>query len=354
MVKTTNNGQFTPDGKTVLITGGTGSFGQTMVRQLLERGFEEIRVFSRDECKQEEMRVRMSEPRLKFYIGDVRNRSSVDIAMEGVDLVFHAAALKQVPSCEFFPIEAVQTNIIGSNNVIDSAVKAKANCIVCLGTDKAVYPVNAMGMTKALMEKIAQASARRLDESDTRICSVRYGNVMYSRGSVIPLFIRQIKESVPLTVTDPNMTRFMLPLRDSVQLVEFAFANARQGDIFIKKAPACTVGELARALLELFGCNCEIKTIGMRHGEKLHETLASLAEVQRAEDMGDFLRIPMDDRDLNYAKYFTEGESVEPQLHDYDSESTKQLSLPEIKELLLSLPEIQSELSQHGPLVNRH
>ena len=333
--------------KTALITGGTGSFGKTMTGQLLKKGYGEVRIFSRDEWKQEEMRVRMAENRLKFYIGDVRNRASVDAAMEGVDLVFHAAALKQVPSCEFFPIEAVQTNVLGSHNVIESAVKAKAECVVCLGTDKAVYPVNAMGMTKALMEKTAQAIARRLKESDTRVCSVRYGNVMYSRGSVIPLFVQQIKDRAPLTITDPKMTRFMLPLRDSVELVEFAFEHGRQGDVFIKKAPACTIGDLAKAILELFQSNCEIKAIGMRHGEKLHETLASVQEIRRAEDMGSFLRIQMDDRDLNYSKYFTEGDVLEAEVRDYDSDSTAQLSLSEVKELLLSLPEVQAELSQH-------
>lgn len=333
--------------KTALITGGTGSFGKTMTGQLLKKGYGEVRIFSRDEWKQEEMRVRMAENRLKFYIGDVRNRASVDAAMDGVDLVFHAAALKQVPSCEFFPIEAVQTNILGSHNVIESAVKAKAECVVCLGTDKAVYPVNAMGMTKALMEKTAQSIARRLKESDTRVCSVRYGNVMYSRGSVIPLFVQQIKDRAPLTITDPNMTRFMLPLRDSVELVEFAFEHGRQGDVFIKKAPACTIGDLAKAILELFQSNCEIKAIGMRHGEKLHETLASVQEIRRAEDMGSFLRIQMDDRDLNYSKYFTEGDVLEAEVRDYDSDSTAQLSLSEVKELLLSLPEVQAELSQH-------
>lgn len=333
--------------KTALITGGTGSFGKTMTGQLLKKGYGEVRIFSRDEWKQEEMRVRMAENRLKFYIGDVRNRASVDAAMEGVDLVFHAAALKQVPSCEFFPIEAVQTNILGSHNVIESAVKAKAECVVCLGTDKAVYPVNAMGMTKALMEKTAQAIARRLKESDTRVCSVRYGNVMYSRGSVIPLFVQQIKDRAPLTITDPKMTRFMLPLRDSVELVEFAFEHGRQGDVFIKKAPACTIGDLAKAILELFQSNCEINAIGMRHGEKLHETLASVQEIRRAEDMGSFLRIQMDDRDLNYSKYFTEGDVLEAEVRDYDSDSTAQLSLSEVKELLLSLPEVQAELSQY-------
>ncbi|MFO0940336.1 MAG: SDR family NAD(P)-dependent oxidoreductase [Pirellulales bacterium] len=335
---------FDPSGKTVLITGGTGSFGQTMAKHLLEQGYEQVRIFSRDEWKQEEMRVRLAEPRLKFYIGDVRNRSSVEMAMDGVDLVFHAAALKQVPSCEFFPMEAVQTNIIGSSNVVESAIAAKVQCVVCLGTDKAVYPVNAMGMSKALMEKVAQSYARRLENEETRICSVRYGNVMYSRGSVIPLFIRQIRDGGPITVTDPAMTRFMLPLRDSVALVDFAFRHAKQGDIFIKKAAACTIADLISALQELFGSSVPIKKIGLRHGEKLHEALASVSEVHRAEDMGDFLRIPMDERDLNYTRFFTEGEDVEPQEHDYDSQSTKQLSIDGVKQLLLSLPEIQVDL----------
>ena len=333
-----------PAGKTVLITGGTGSFGQTMASHLLSQGYEQIRIFSRDEWKQEEMRIRLAEPRLKFYIGDIRDRSSIQHAMDGVDLVFHAAALKQVPSCEFFPLEAVRTNVIGSQNVIESAIAARAECVVCLGTDKAVYPVNAMGMTKALMEKVAQSFARQLDPQETRVCSVRYGNVMYSRGSVIPLFVKQIREGLPLTITDPGMTRFLLPLRDSVRLVEFAFEQGRQGDVFIKKAAACTILDLATALKELFQSDVPIEVIGVRHGEKLHEALASVGELQRAEDLGDFLRIPMDDRDLNYAKYFTEGEQVEPQLHDYDSESTRQLSIAEVKELLLSLPEMQREL----------
>ncbi|QDT10111.1 SDR family NAD(P)-dependent oxidoreductase [Planctomycetes bacterium K23_9] len=343
--------KFKPDGKTVLITGGTGSFGKTMVKHLLSRGYEEIRIFSRDECKQEEMRVQMSEPRLKFYIGDIRNRESVDAAMEGVDLVFHAAALKQVPSCEFFPMEAVATNIIGSNNVLESAVKAKVECVVCLGTDKAVYPVNTMGMTKAVMEKVAQSVARRLDDHETRVCSVRYGNVMCSRGSVIPLFVRQIREGNPLTLTDPEMTRFMLPLRDSVSLVEFAFENAQQGDVFIKKAAACSLMTLAQAMLQLFESNSEIKSIGERHGEKMHEALASVAEIRRSEDMGDFLRIPMDDRDLNYSNFFTKGQKSDTKLQDYSSDSTEQLSVQQMKDLLLSLPEIQADLRQDGLLV---
>jgi len=255
-----------PEEKTVLITGGTGSFGKTMVKHLLKQGYKQIRIFSRDEWKQEDMRVHMAEPRLKFYIGDVRNRSSVDAAMEGVDLVFHAAALKQVPSCEFFPMQAVETNIIGSNNVIESAVTNEVECVVVLGTDKAVYPVNAMGMTKAVMEKVAQSVARRLTDKDntTRICSVRYGNVMYSRGSVIPLFVRQIREGKPITVTAKDMSRFMMPLSDSVRLVEFAFQNARQGDIFVKKAAACTIGMLAQAINELFQSDVKINV--RRHG----------------------------------------------------------------------------------------
>jgi UDP-N-acetylglucosamine 4,6-dehydratase/5-epimerase len=333
------------DGQTVLVTGGTGSFGQTMARRLLERGYEEVRILSRDEWKQEEMRIRFADKRLKFYIGDIRSRASVDAAMDGVDLVFHAAALKQVPSCEFFPMEAVNTNVTGSFNVIESAVAHDVKACVCLGTDKAVYPVNAMGMTKAIMEKVAQSIARRLEADGTRICSVRYGNVMYSRGSVIPLFIRQIRLGEPITVTDPRMTRFMLPLLDSVELVEFAFRHGQQGDIFIKKAPACTIETLAVALKELFQSDVPIRCIGTRHGEKQHEALASVAEMGRAEDMGDFLRIPMDDRDLNYAKYFSEGEAIEPQLGDYDSSTTRHLTVDEMKSLLLSLPEIQSELS---------
>lgn len=323
-----------------------------MAKHLLDQGYEQIRIFSRDEWKQEDMRVRMAEPRLKFYIGDVRSRASVDAAMEGVDLVFHAAALKQVPSCEFFPMQAVETNIIGSNNVIESAVAHKVECVVVLGTDKAVYPVNAMGMTKAVMEKVAQSVARRLDENETRVCSVRYGNVMYSRGSVIPLFVRQIREGQPITVTETEMSRFMMPLRDSVKLVEFAFQNARQGDVFVKKAAACTIGRLAQALKEIFESDTEIKSIGIRHGEKMFEALASCAEVQRAEDMGDFLRIPMDERDLNYNRFFVEGENSIHTTQDYDSHTTDQLTLEEVKELLLSLPEIQADLTEFGTAAN--
>lgn len=333
------------DEKTVLITGGTGSFGKTMADYLLEHGCIEIRILSRDETKQEEMRIAYGRPELKFYIGDVRDRQSVDKAMRGVDLVFHAAALKQVPSCEFFPLEAVKTNILGSQNVIDSAVEAGVKSVVCLSTDKAVMPVNAMGMSKALMEKTAQAASRQLGEGETTVSCVRYGNVMCSRGSVIPLFIKQIKEGKPLTITESSMTRFMLSLPDAIELVNFAFENARQGDIFIKKAPACTVKLLAETLLEMFDANNELRIIGMRHGEKLYETLASREELRRSEDMGDYYRVSFDDRDLNYGKYFTEGDVEEAATDDYHSHNTYQLNKQELKELLLTLPEVRAELN---------
>ncbi|NAW34729.1 SDR family NAD(P)-dependent oxidoreductase [Halomonas alimentaria] len=332
------------DAKTVLITGGTGSFGKTMANYLLDRGCKEIRILSRDEAKQEEMRIAYGRPELKFYIGDVRDRQSVDKAMRGVDLVFHAAALKQVPSCEFFPLEAVKTNILGSQNVIDSAVEAGVKSVVCLSTDKAVMPVNAMGMTKALMEKTAQAASRQLGEGETTVSCVRYGNVMCSRGSVIPLFIKQIKEGKPLTITEASMTRFMLSLPDAIELVNFAFENARQGDIFIKKAPACTVKLLAETLLDMFGADNELRVIGMRHGEKLYETLASREELRRSEDMGDYYRVSFDDRDLNYGKYFTEGDVEEAAVDDYHSHNTYQLNKHELKELLLTLPEVRDAL----------
>jgi UDP-N-acetylglucosamine 4,6-dehydratase/5-epimerase len=331
--------------KTVLVTGGTGSFGCTMVKQLLRKGCREVRVLSRDEWKQEEMRIKLADSRLKFYIGDVRCRDSVDNVMRGVDLVFHAAALKQVPSCEFFPLQAVQTNILGSSNVIESAIQNYVECVVCLGTDKAVYPVNAMGMTKALMEKVVQAAARRISSSsETRICSVRYGNVMYSRGSVIPLFVRQIKQNKPLTVTEPLMTRFMMPLDESVALVEYAFDHAEQGDIFIKKAVSATIETLVQALKNLFGSTSTVTRIGMRHGEKMHEMLASAEELRRAQDMGDYFRIRMDDRDLDYSKYVTEGDPELETNEDYSSHTTQLLSVSEMEELLVSLPEIRQEL----------
>ncbi len=330
--------------KTILITGGTGSFGHELLDTIMDKDFKEVRIFSRDELKQEHMRVQLNNPRVKFYIGDVRDRDSVDQAMKGVDLVFHAAALKQVPSCEFFPIQAVLTNILGSHNVVESAVQHKIESVVCLGTDKAVYPVNAMGMTKALMEKVSQAACRSLTEKDTLISCVRYGNVMCSRGSVIPLFIKQIKEKKPITVTDAGMTRFLLPLPEAIKLVLFAFLHAKQGDIFVKKAPACTVGDLAAALKELFKSDVPVKSIGIRHGEKIYETLATIEELRRADDMGDYFRVSMDSRDMNYNKYFTEGDKKEAQLTDYTSHNTKRLNVKEVKEMLLKLPEVVSEM----------
>lgn len=330
--------------KTILITGGTGSFGHELLDTIVDKDYKEVRIFSRDELKQEHMRIQLNNPKVKFYIGDVRDRDSVDQAMKGVDLVFHAAALKQVPSCEFFPIQAVLTNILGSHNVVESAVQHKIESVVCLGTDKAVYPVNAMGMTKALMEKVSQAACRGLGEKDTRVSCVRYGNVMCSRGSVIPLFIKQLREKKPITVTDAGMTRFLLPLPEAIKLVLFAFSHAKQGDIFIKKAPACTVGDLATALKELFKSEVPVKSIGIRHGEKIYETLATIEELRRAEDMGDYFRVSMDGRDLNYNKYFTEGDKKEALLSDYTSHNTKRLSVKEVKEMLLKLPEVVSEL----------
>ncbi len=330
--------------KTILITGGTGSFGHELLDTIIDKEYKEVRIFSRDELKQEHMRIQLNNPKVKFYIGDVRDRDSVDQAMKGVDMVFHAAALKQVPSCEFFPIQAVMTNILGSHNVVESAVHHKIESVVCLGTDKAVYPVNAMGMTKALMEKVSQAACRGLGETDTRISCVRYGNVMCSRGSVIPLFIKQIKEKKPITVTDAGMTRFLLPLPEAIKLVLFAFSHAKQGDIFIKKAPACTVGDLAQALKELFKSDVPVKSIGIRHGEKIYETLTTIEELRRAEDMGDYFRVRMDGRDLNYNKYFTEGDKKETLLSDYTSHNTKRLSVKEVKALLLKLPEVVAEL----------
>jgi len=327
-----------------LVTGGTGSFGKTVTRYLLDKGVREVRVFSRDEAKQDQMRTDFDDTRVKFYIGDVREYQSIKGAIAGVDYVFHAAALKQVPSCEFFPMQAVKTNVYGSDNVIKAAVHHKVKRVVCLSTDKAVMPVNAMGMTKALMEKTAQAAARSLGPGDTVISCVRYGNVMCSRGSVIPLFIRQIKEGKPLTVTEPSMTRFMLALRDAIDLVEFAFLHGGQGDIYIKKAPACTVQDLAEALLELFKANNPMQVIGMRHGEKLYETLATSEELQRADDLGGYFRVRLDSRDLNYAKYFTEGDPEEIMTDDYHSHNTVQLDKAQVKELLLSLPEVQAEL----------
>ena len=336
--------------QTCLITGGTGSFGKTMLRAMLDDGVSEVRIFSRDEEKQDALRNQLADPRVRYYIGDVRDRGSVDRAMAGVDAVFHAAALKQVPSCEFFPLEAVRTNIIGSENVIRSAIEAGVGNVVCLSTDKAVHPINAMGMSKAMMEKHAQAAARELGaQGQTIVSCVRYGNVMYSRGSVIPLFIRQIKEGKPITLTEPKMTRFLMPLRDSVELVRFAFKHARQGDLFIKKAPASTIADLATALTQLFGVpNHEIKVIGWRHAEKLYETLATEQELATAQDMGDYWRLQLDERDLNYSSYFSEGDTEIAPQEDFHSHNTQQLSVEEVKELLLSLPEVRAELEAHG------
>jgi UDP-N-acetylglucosamine 4,6-dehydratase len=337
-------------GKTVLITGGTGSFGNAFVDYLRPLGCAEIRIFSRDELKQELMRVALGDSRLRFYIGDVRDRTGVDVVMRGVDYVFHAAALKQVPSCEFFPMQAVLTNVQGSSNVLEAAFANKVKRVVCLSTDKAVYPINAMGMTKALMEKVAQAAARRWPKGTTLVNSVRYGNVMCSRGSVIPLFMRQLREGKPLTVTVPEMTRFLLPLPQAIELVAFAFFHGNQGDLFVRKAPACTVGALARALVNIFKSKAPIQVIGVRHGEKLFETLATREELAKAEDMGDYFRVPMDDRDLNYSKYFTEGDTKMPSLPDYTSHSTEQLDVPEVERLLLTLPEVRAELAAAGCL----
>lgn len=336
------------DSATVLITGGTGSFGNALLDLLMQSKVKQIRIFSRDELKQEHMRIRYNDARLRFYIGDVRDRASLDSAMGGVDYVFHAAALKQVPSCEFFPAQAVQTNVTGSANVIESAITSRVKKVVCLSTDKAVYPVNVMGMTKALMEKITVAAARAANEGETILSSVRYGNVMYSRGSVIPLFIEQIKAGKSLTLTVPEMTRFLLPLSHAIELVTFAFEHANQGDLFIKKAPACTVEILAHALKELFASEAPLRIIGMRHGEKIYETLATREELAKAEDMGDYFRVPMDDRDLNYGKYFTEGDSGEASLDDYHSHNTQRLNLMQVKELLLTLPEVRSQLQDAG------
>ncbi|RIV76038.1 SDR family NAD(P)-dependent oxidoreductase [Pelagerythrobacter aerophilus] len=330
----------------VLVTGGTGSFGKTMVHELLRGDIEEVRILSRDEEKQDALRNRLGDARARFFIGDIRDRESVSRAVKGVEAVFHAAALKQVPSCEFFPMEAVRTNVLGSENVIRASIEHGVGSLVCLSTDKAVQPINAMGISKAMMEKMVQAASREIGpEAATTISCVRYGNVMCSRGSVIPLFIRQIKNGQPITVTEPNMTRFLMPLRDSVALVRFAFEHARQGDLFIKKAAASTIADLATALAELFGSpNHPVKAIGWRHAEKLYETLASAQELGTAEDMGDYWRLRLDDRDLNYAAYFSEGETTTATMDDYHSHNTERLDVEGVRQLLLSLPEVQAEL----------
>lgn len=330
--------------KVLMITGGTGSFGSTVVRRFLKSGVREIRIFSRDEKKQEDMRVSLKASNVKFYIGDVRNYDSVHQAMHGVDYVFHAAALKQVPSCEFYPMEAVRTNVLGAENVLNAAVANGVNRVVVLSTDKAVYPINAMGLSKAMMEKLMVAKSRLRNEGETVLCATRYGNVMASRGSVIPLFVDLIKAGKPLTVTDPAMTRFLMSLEDSVDLVLHAFEHAKQGDIFVQKAPASTVGDLAQALKELFSASNSIKIIGTRHGEKLYESLLSREEMARAEDMNRYYRIPSDDRDLNYSKYFAEGESTVSMSEDYTSHNTRRLDVAQVKKLLLSLDFIQEAL----------
>jgi UDP-N-acetylglucosamine 4,6-dehydratase len=341
-------------GRRFLVTGGTGSFGQTMVGRLLEAGAAEVRVLSRDEAKQEAMRQRLRDPCVRYYIGDVRDYGSVLRASREMDFVFHAAALKQVPSCEFFPLEAVRTNVMGSVNVIEACEANGVVSLVVLGTDKAVYPVNAMGMTKALMEKTARAHARNNPRARTNVSCVRYGNVMYSRGSVIPLFIEQLKTGKPLTVTDPTMTRFIMSLAECVDLVEHAFTQAQPGDIFIRKARACTVLDLATAVSNLFGVPANVEVIGVRHGEKMYETLASREELAYAEDLGDYLRVPSDSRDLNYSLYFDQGNPVQAFVSDYDSTNAPRLDVPEIESLLLSLPEIRAELDAvRAPVVTR-
>jgi len=330
--------------KTLLITGGTGSFGQAVLTRFMDTGVKEIRIFSRDEKKQEDMRIALSSPKLKFFIGDVRDQDAVRQAMHGVDYVFHAAALKQVPSCEFYPMEAVRTNVLGAENVMDAAIVAGVSRVVVLSTDKSVYPINAMGISKAMMEKLMVAKARMRAGGETVLSATRYGNVMGSRGSVIPLFIRQIVEGKPLTVTDPNMTRFLMSLDDSVDLVLHAFEHGTQGDIFVQKSPASTVGDLASALLELFDAKNEVRVIGTRHGEKLYESLLSREEMARSIDMGRYFRVPADDRDLNYNKYFVEGETRVSTCDDYTSHNTERLDIPRIKELLLRLDFVKEAL----------
>ena len=332
--------------KTLLITGGTGSFGNAVLSRFLNTDIKEIRIFSRDEKKQDDMRHRIQNPKVKFYIGDVRDKRSVDGAMRGVDYVFHAAALKQVPSCEFFPMQAVHTNVIGTENVLDSAVDFGVKNVVVLSTDKAAYPINAMGISKAMMEKVAIAKARSLGEDDTTICCTRYGNVMASRGSVIPLWIEQIKTGKPITITDPNMTRYMMTLDDAVDLVLYAFEHGNNGDLFVQKAPAATLAVLAESLKELYQADTEVKVIGTRHGEKLYETLVTREEMFRSEDMGDYFRIPADARDLNYDKFFVEGQEDISRVEDYHSHNTHRLNKEEMKQLLLKLPEVREDVNR--------
>jgi UDP-glucose 4-epimerase len=338
--------------RVLLITGGTGSFGKALLGRLLDTDIGEIRIFSRDEKKQDDMRHAMRSPKLKFYIGDVRNFSSIDSAMRGVDYVFNAAALKQVPSCEFYPLEALATNILGTENTLNAAVAHQVKNAIVLSTDKAVYPINAMGMSKALMEKVAVAKARGLRPGETTICVTRYGNVMASRGSVIPLFVAQIKAGQPITLTDPGMTRFMMSLDDAVDLVLFAYTNGRSGDTFVRKAPAATVGQLARIVKKIFNAENEVRVIGTRHGEKKHESLLNREEMVRAEDLGGYYRIGSDTRDLNYSLYFEKGQKQVAAAEDYTSANTHRLSDAELEGLLLNLPFIQDELKGAPSMVD--
>jgi UDP-N-acetylglucosamine 4,6-dehydratase len=331
--------------KILLITGGSGSFGNAVLSRFLHSNIKEIRILSRDEKKQHDMRVALNNSKVKFYIGDVRNYDSVETAMNGVDFVFHAAALKQVPSCEFFPIEATRTNVLGTENVIKAAVANGVKKVICLSTDKAAYPINAMGITKALMEKVAVAASRNIVDDKTTVCLTRYGNVMASRGSVIPFFVDQIKNDEPITVTDPNMTRYLMSLEEAVDLVLFAFESGKQGDLFIQKAPASTIGDLAQAIKELFNAPNPVKVIGTRHGEKLYETLCTREEMAKAIDLGDYYRIPADNRDLNYNNYFENGDVKISQLEDYNSHNAVILGVEEIKEKLLNLDYIKKQLA---------
>lgn len=330
--------------KTLLITGGTGSFGNAVMDRFLKSDIKEIRIFSRDEKKQDDMRKAYKNDKLKFYIGDVRDINSVKNAMHGVDYIFHAAALKQVPSCEFFPLEAVKTNVIGTDNVLSAAIEYGVKKVICLSTDKAAYPINAMGISKAMMEKVFVAKSKTVDPECTLICGTRYGNVMASRGSVIPLFIEQIKAGQPITITDPNMTRFLMSLEEAVELVVFAFQKAEAGDIMVQKAPACTIGDLARALLKVFDANNELRIIGTRHGEKRYETLLTKEEFVKAEDLGTYFKVPADKRDLNYDKYFVEGSTELSSNGEYNSDNTQRLNIDEIIEKLLQLDYVKKEL----------
>lgn len=335
-------------GKVLLITGGTGSFGSAVMKRFLDTDIQEIRIFSRDEKKQDDMRNLYKSDQLKFYIGDVRDVASVKNAMHCVDYIFHAAALKQVPSCEFFPLEAVKTNIFGTDNVLTAAIEYGVNKVICLSTDKAAYPINAMGISKAMMEKVFVAKAKTVDPKKTLICGTRYGNVMASRGSVIPLFVQQAKSGQPLTVTDPNMTRFLMTLEEAVELAVFAFKNAEAGDIMVQKAPAATIGDLAQAVTEIFNLDSGTKIIGTRHGEKRYETLLTKEEYVKAEDMGSHFRVPADKRDLNYDKYFVEGSHQLSLDREYNSDNTERLNIEQIKEKLLSLEYIKQELGAMG------